>query len=66
MNKNQSVQGEKDGKWSYQNNQLILELDGKPVQLNVFAGQDWENEKKTLLFTGLNDKGFSVWGKRVK
>ena len=66
LNKNQSVQGEKDGKWSYQNNQLILELDGKPVQLKVFAGQDWENEKKTLLFTGLNDKGFSVWGKRVK
>jgi arabinan endo-1,5-alpha-L-arabinosidase len=32
----------------------------------VFPGQDWENEKATILFTGLDKNGRSVWGKRIK
>ncbi|MFA7141425.1 MAG: hypothetical protein WC126_10570 [Proteiniphilum sp.] len=34
--------------------------------LYLFFGQDWENQNQTLLFTGLDDKGRSVWGKRTK
>ena len=54
------------GSWMYENGILILNSDNKIVELHVFAGQDWENEKKTLLFTGLNDRGYSIWGKRIK
>ncbi|MDR0658194.1 MAG: hypothetical protein LBG18_04580, partial [Mediterranea sp.] len=32
----------------------------------IFAGQDWENEKETILFTGLDRNGRSVWGKKIK
>jgi len=30
----------------------------------VQDGWDWENEKKTIIFTGLNNKGIAVWGKK--
>jgi len=34
--------------------------------LVVFNGHDWENETRTLLFTGIDENGCSVWGKRIK
>ena len=34
--------------------------------LHVFAGQDWENETLTILMTGLDNEGRSIWGKRIK
>lgn len=66
LNKDCSISGEMTGSWSYQNGILKLKLHDKTTEVQVFAGQDWENEKKTLLFTGLNDKGYSIWGKRIK
>lgn len=46
---------------------LCLQLDGDTVRnLIVFAGHDWENQTETVLFTGLDGRGRSVWGKRVK
>ncbi|WP_373758957.1 lipocalin-like domain-containing protein, partial [Bacteroides heparinolyticus] len=42
-------------------------LDGEELKgLIVFAGHDWENETETILFTGLDSRGRSVWGKRIK
>ena len=34
--------------------------------LIVFVGHDWENETETLLFTGLDKNGCSVWGKKIQ
>ena len=46
---------------------LALTLDGEELKgLIVFAGHDWENEMETVLFTGLDACGRSVWGKRIK
>mgnify|MGYP002421982403 FL=1 len=46
---------------------LRLTLDGEDIKdLIVFAGHDWENETETVLFTGLDSRGRSVWGKRTK
>ena len=66
LNKDKTISGEMTGSWMYENGILILNSDNKIVELHVFAGQDWENEKKTLLFTGLNERGYSIWGKRIK
>jgi arabinan endo-1,5-alpha-L-arabinosidase len=55
------------GKWSYNNEQLTLELENEKIShLVVFNGHDWENETRTLLFTGSDENGCSVWGKRIK
>ncbi|NDV66210.1 arabinan endo-1,5-alpha-L-arabinosidase [Bacteroides sp. 224] len=55
--------------WSFLTEKQSLKLNLKGEELNelfIFAGQDWENEKETILFTGLDSRGRSVWGKRVK
>lgn len=57
-----------DGKWKYDAKKgLTLTLKNETIgNLVVFAGHDWENETETLLFTGLDQNGCSVWGKKVK
>lgn len=55
--------------WSFLTEKQSLKLTVNKEEFNellIFAGQDWENEKKTILFTGLDNRGRSVWGKRVK
>ncbi len=63
-----SAGGGKD-RWSFakEKQTLSLVLDGEILKgLIVFAGHDWENETETVLFTGLDGRGRSVWGKRIK
>lgn len=46
---------------------LCLTVGGEKISgLVVHAGHDWEREADTVLFTGLDFTGRSVWGKRVK
>ncbi len=57
------------GKWYFLNEKQLLSLQIGGEELNnlvIFAGHDWENEMETILFTGLDNRGRSVWGKRVK
>lgn len=61
--------GADKGTWNFsaEGQSLQLVLDGETVEnLIVFAGHDWENETETVLFTGLDGRGRSVWGKRIK
>ncbi len=61
--------GEGRGNWTFTESRqmLTLVLNGEALQnLIVFAGHDWENETETILFTGLDSRGRSVWGKRTK
>jgi arabinan endo-1,5-alpha-L-arabinosidase len=30
-----------------------------------YIGHDWENQKQTVLFTGIDNQGFAVWGKKI-
>nr|WP_235816354.1 arabinan endo-1,5-alpha-L-arabinosidase [Bacteroides ihuae] len=60
---------EEAGNWMFDANKKILDIRiGEEVIKNliIFAGHDWENQKETVLFTGLDSKGRSVWGKRIK
>lgn len=57
------------GTWELQEaeQQLTLDLGTEVVKnLIVFAGHDWENETETVLFTGIDGRGRSVWGKRIR
>ncbi|KRE50118.1 arabinan endo-1,5-alpha-L-arabinosidase [Paenibacillus sp. Soil724D2] len=60
------------GKWTFQEpNELTLQwtvLDtNEGVQTTekvlVSPAWDWENDKLTLVFTGMNEKGINIWGK---
>ena len=57
------------GKWPFltENYLLMLDLGTEKIEnLIIFAGHDWENETETILFTGLDSRGRSVWGKRIE
>lgn len=63
----EGVSDKGDWKFSEKKQTLNLTMDGDSIRyLIVFAGHDWENETETILFTGLDNRGRSVWGKRVK
>nr|WP_255489766.1 arabinan endo-1,5-alpha-L-arabinosidase [Dysgonomonas sp. 25] len=66
--KEQSIEGAISGKWQLDTNNNILTLETSEAvkELVVFFGQDWENEKQTILFTGLDNNAYSVWGKKIK
>jgi arabinan endo-1,5-alpha-L-arabinosidase len=64
INKDYSITGEMNGKWEYKNDVLSITF-SETTHSHLFIGQDWENQTKTILFTGLNPKGYSIWGKKV-
>lgn len=52
--------------WSLDGDTLSLDWSGGEHQeLIVFRGWDWENSCPTLMYTGLNDNGRCIWGKRI-
>ncbi|MBU1821940.1 MAG: arabinan endo-1,5-alpha-L-arabinosidase [Bacteroidetes bacterium] len=54
-----------DGTWSYAAPWLTMRWkNGFTDQVFVQKGRDWENKKETLIFTGLNNEGTAVWGKK--
>lgn len=60
-----------DGKGSWnlseENQTLTLKIGDETISnLIVHHGHDWERETDTVLVTGLDSSGRSVWGKRVK
>lgn len=59
----------RNGSWRFLNDKQSLLIDLEPfgeLEVFIFAGQDWENEMETILFTGLDKTGRSVWGKRIR
>ena len=58
--------GGQTGKWQLkQPNSLRFFFEDEPViSAKVLPSWDWENEEKTLVFTGLNQEGIAVWGKK--
>lgn len=60
---------ENKGCWEFlpKDQTLKIVIDQEIVnELLIFAEHDWENEKETILFAGLDGRGCSVWGKRIK
>jgi arabinan endo-1,5-alpha-L-arabinosidase len=53
--------------WTYTAPWLeIKQSNGQTENLYVERGHDWENKKPCLVFTGLNNAGTAIWGKKIK
>lgn len=53
------------GTWSYAAPWLQLNWNSGSVEkLFLQKGRDWENKKNTHVFTGLNETGTAIWGKK--
>ncbi|WP_224995358.1 arabinan endo-1,5-alpha-L-arabinosidase [Cesiribacter sp. SM1] len=63
-----SINGSADSQWTYSDGTLTLHWADDTVEtVLVKRGRDWENQvMETLIFTGLNQEGTAVWGKKVQ
>jgi arabinan endo-1,5-alpha-L-arabinosidase len=60
-----TLNGSASGTWTYSAPWLQLKWsDGTTEKVFVQKGRDWENKKNTIIFTGLNNAGIAVWGKK--
>jgi arabinan endo-1,5-alpha-L-arabinosidase len=61
-----SMNGNSANKWSYAAPWLELSWNNGQFTDRVLVerGRDWENKKTTILFTGLNNTGTAIWGKK--
>ena len=56
-------------KWEVDEKDQLLNvtINGEKItDLILHAGHDWERETDTILFTGLDSHGRSVWGKKLR
>ncbi len=43
----------------------LVDNNNNKFECKVFQGWDWENKRPTILFSGINTNGLTVWGKKV-
>lgn len=62
-----SINGNASNEWAYDAPWLTLRWGDEWVdKVYVERGRDWENQiEETILFTGLNNAGTAVWGKKI-
>lgn len=53
--------------WRKEGDKLYFQhAEGKTIELIISRGWDWENGNQTLVFTGIGQDGFGVWGKQIR
>ncbi|MEI9944681.1 MAG: arabinan endo-1,5-alpha-L-arabinosidase [Chitinophagaceae bacterium] len=65
INPTGSLNGNASNTWTYNAPWLQMNwANGFTDKVFVQKGRDWENKKNTIIFSGLNNKGTAVWGKK--
>jgi arabinan endo-1,5-alpha-L-arabinosidase len=60
-----TLNGIANSTWTYNAPWLQLKwADGTTDKVFVQKGRDWENKKGTIIYTGLNNMGTAIWGKK--
>jgi len=60
-----TLNGDANSKWAYTAPWLEMKWsNGNTDKVFVQKGRDWEHKANTIIFTGLNDEGTAVWGKK--
>jgi arabinan endo-1,5-alpha-L-arabinosidase len=60
-----TVNGSSANTWTYTAPWLQINWSGGSIdKVFVQKGRDWENKKSTYIFSGLNETGTAVWGKK--
>lgn len=60
-----TIEGE-SATWQLDGKTLTVARDNKTLKLHLSQGYDWENDQHTIIYTGLNNEGHTVWGKKVQ
>jgi len=60
-----TLNGDASNTWTYNAPWLQMNWNNGTIEkVFVQEGRDWENKKNTIIFTGLNNNGIAVWGKK--
>lgn len=60
-----TINGDGTSTWEYESPWLKLNWsDGHKVKVIVRRARDWENKRPCLVFTGFNEEGTTIWGKK--
>lgn len=64
---NKSIANSVHGTWELHSGKtLSLQINSLQLQeLIIHRGYDWENVRETILFSGIDSNGCSVWGKKL-
>jgi arabinan endo-1,5-alpha-L-arabinosidase len=63
---NGTLNNDAGSKWTYNAPWLQLNWsNGYTDKVLVQKGRDWENKRVTFIFTGLNNNGTAIWGKKI-
>lgn len=66
INESGTFNDDAGNQWEKKGDTLFLRWNtGDIDKVIVFWGWDWENNCQTLLFSGLNNNGRAIWGKKV-
>ncbi|WP_394698867.1 arabinan endo-1,5-alpha-L-arabinosidase [uncultured Bacteroides sp.] len=69
LTSDKNITGKYSGTWNFETPKSLTKIVLSNEEINnlvTFAAHDWENQTETILFTGLDKNGRTVWGKRVK
>jgi arabinan endo-1,5-alpha-L-arabinosidase len=65
INANGNLNGSASNTWTYNAPWLTMTWsNGFTDKVYVQKGRDWENKKNTIIFSGLNNQGTAIWGKK--
>lgn len=66
LNEDGSIGTEAHNVWTYEKPWLMLNYGGGAFIDKVFVDveYDWENRRETIIYTGLNNEGTAIWGKK--
>jgi arabinan endo-1,5-alpha-L-arabinosidase len=65
INADGTLNNDASSKWTYSEPWLQLNWsNGYTDKVFVQKGRDWENKKSTIVFSGLNNDGTAIWGKK--
>jgi arabinan endo-1,5-alpha-L-arabinosidase len=65
INANGNINGSSANSWTYAAPWLTINWsNGFTDKVYVQLGRDWENKKTTIIFSGLNNQGTAIWGKK--
>jgi arabinan endo-1,5-alpha-L-arabinosidase len=65
LSANGTINGDVNNKWTYNTPWLEMKwANGYTDKVFVQKGRDWENKKNTIIFTGFNNEGTAIWGKK--
>ena len=65
LNSDGTITGIDNAQWQYQDSILSLSYNSAIYKARVFSEWDWENKKRTIVYTGMNSTGYCIWGKKI-